>query len=183
MEGYINESEGHIETTIIAEGDLSGAGELRFLFVVSEDSIYCVWLNGESWHHHIARDMVPDEEGEVLAMTQGDTATVVRDFTVDDSWDTTFLTAVAFVQDWTTREVLQAVDFRATGVCGDTNGGETVTPGDGYIILNYLGDGPEPVSCWSANVNGVGGLTPSDGFWLLNFLGGGPPLTCAPCEF
>jgi hypothetical protein len=70
-----------------------------------------------------------------------------------------------------------------SGVCGDANGDQSVTPGDGYMVLNYLGAGPEPASCWAANVNGDGSITPGDGFHLLNYLGTGPELTCAPCEF
>jgi hypothetical protein len=67
-------------------------------------------------------------------------------------------------------------------MCGDVNGDESITPGDGYGILNYLGAGPQPASCYAANVNGDGALTPGDGFQLLNYLGAGPGLTCAPCE-
>jgi hypothetical protein len=70
-----------------------------------------------------------------------------------------------------------------TGRCGDTSDDGIVTPSDGYIILNYLGGGPSPASCWAANVNGDDQLTPSDGFNLLNHLGGGPPLDCQPCVF
>jgi agmatine/peptidylarginine deiminase len=68
-------------------------------------------------------------------------------------------------------------------VCGDANGDLLITPSDGYMVLNYLGAGPEPVSCFAANVNGDDGITPGDGYTLLNFLGGGAALDCAPCEF
>jgi hypothetical protein len=183
MEGTIGESSGHIETTIIAEGDLSGYGELRFMFCAAEDSVYDPWYWGIDWHHHIVRDMVPDENGEIITMNTGDTLVVVRDFAVDASWDTSYLTAVAFVQDWTSREVLQAVDLRASEVCGDSDGNGALTPSDGYVVLNYLGDEPPPVSCYAANVNGDNQLTPADGFWFLNYLGSGPDLDCQPCEF
>jgi hypothetical protein len=68
-------------------------------------------------------------------------------------------------------------------LCGDATGDDEVTPADGYTILNYLGSGPMPVTCWAANVNGDDVITPSDGYTLLNYLGGGPDLNCAPCEF
>ncbi len=68
-------------------------------------------------------------------------------------------------------------------LCGDTDGNGHVTPADGYVTLNYFGAGPQPVSCWSANVNGDDALAPSDGYHLLNFLGSGAPLNCAECEF
>jgi hypothetical protein len=68
-------------------------------------------------------------------------------------------------------------------LCGDANGDGNVTSGDGYMVLNYFGAGPQPVSCGAANVNGDSGLTTADGFHLLNYLGGGPVLNCAPCDF
>jgi hypothetical protein len=68
-------------------------------------------------------------------------------------------------------------------VCGDSDRTLEITPADGYFTLNYLGSGPQPLSCWAANVNGDSTLTPSDGYHLLNYLGVGPELDCAPCEF
>jgi PKD repeat protein len=68
------------------------------------------------------------------------------------------------------------------GICGDANGDEIVTTGDGYHILNYFGSGPPIPSCWVANVNGDGILTTADGYHILNYFGSGPALTCAPCE-
>jgi hypothetical protein len=182
MDGYINDTDGHIETTIIVEDDLSGYDSLRFIFCVVEDSLYEEWYNEVDWHHHIVRDMVPDEAGEPISLDLGDTLVIVRDFAVDSSWDTAHMTVVAFVQDWMTREVLQAVDFMAGDICGDADGSGQLTPSDGYMTLNYLGNGPEPISCWVANVNGDSGLTPADGFTILNLFGSGPDFVCAPCE-
>jgi hypothetical protein len=70
-------------------------------------------------------------------------------------------------------------------LCGDANGDGEVTSGDGFLILNYFGAGPQPAVCWSANVNGDGDLTTGDGFHLLNHFGdpGAFPLNCALCEF
>jgi hypothetical protein len=71
----------------------------------------------------------------------------------------------------------------AGGICGDANGDGIWAPSDGFYILNHLGSGPEPVSCWCANVNGDGELTSADGYHFLNFLGVGPDLDCQPCTF
>jgi hypothetical protein len=67
--------------------------------------------------------------------------------------------------------------------CGDADGSEGTTPADGYTVLNYLGSGPMPVSCWSANAAGGDGITPADGYQILNYLGAGPDPQCGPCEF
>jgi hypothetical protein len=67
--------------------------------------------------------------------------------------------------------------------CGNANGDDDVTTGDGFYILNYCGSLPRPVCCWSANVNGSSGISAADGFHLLNYLGTGPELDCEACEF
>jgi hypothetical protein len=69
------------------------------------------------------------------------------------------------------------------GLCGDANGDGSVTPSDGYTVLNYLGAGPSPVSCWAANAAGGDGITPADGYTILNYLGTSGTLTCEPCTF
>jgi hypothetical protein len=71
----------------------------------------------------------------------------------------------------------------AGGACGDANADGIWTPSDGFHILNYIGSGPEPVSCWAANTNGDGELTPADAYYIFNFLGAGPDLDCQPCTF
>jgi hypothetical protein len=81
-----------------------------------------------------------------------------------------------------------AVSYRGRGgeeLCGDANGDGSVTTGDGYQIMNHIGD-PEqfPLSSWwAANVNGAGDITPGDGYHLLNHFGDpvGFPLDCQPC--
>jgi hypothetical protein len=78
---------------------------------------------------------------------------------------------------------VDSVYVEPPGLCGDADGNGSVTSADGYWILNYLGAGPEPVSCFAANVNGDSGLTTADGYHLLNYLGTGPELSCAACEF
>jgi hypothetical protein len=70
------------------------------------------------------------------------------------------------------------------GLCGDANGVGGISSADGFYILNYLGAGSPPVSCWAANVGGGFSITSADGFYLLNYLGdpGSFPLNCAPCD-
>jgi predicted outer membrane repeat protein len=83
-------------------------------------------------------------------------------------------------------EVTVDMGYHYPGVpidCGDANGSGQVTSADGYLILNYLGSGPMPISCWAANVNGDNVLTTADGFYILNYLGAPVwPLNCQPCE-
>jgi hypothetical protein len=73
--------------------------------------------------------------------------------------------------------------FSLFKLCGDTNGDDIYTASDGFLTLNYFGSGPEPVSCWAANVNGDDELTTGDAYHFLNFLGAGSDVICVPCEF
>jgi hypothetical protein len=75
-----------------------------------------------------------------------------------------------------------SVDVQNIIQCGDANWSGFVTPSDGYQVLNYLGSGPPPASCWASNADGNDGLTPSDAYWKLNYLGVGPELECVPCD-
>jgi hypothetical protein len=65
--------------------------------------------------------------------------------------------------------------------CGDANGDDNVTSGDGYYILNYFGAGPAPVDQRAADVNGDCGLTTGDGYQLLNHFGSYAELECDNC--
>jgi hypothetical protein len=87
--------------------------------------------------------------------------------------------APSSIDYWPDWEAVNVVVHSA--ICGDANGDESLTTGDGYHILNYFGSGPDPVSCWAANVNGDGGLTTGDGYHLLNWFGSGPAIDCQPC--
>jgi hypothetical protein len=68
-------------------------------------------------------------------------------------------------------------------LCGDVNGNCQITTGDAFMILNYFGGGPQPISCWAANINGDDHLTTGDGFCLLGYFGSVAGLWCAECDF
>jgi hypothetical protein len=71
-------------------------------------------------------------------------------------------TGEEFVPSW------QFVSVEASdSLCGDTKGTCSLTTGDAFLLLNYFGGGPRPVSCWSADINGDGYITTGDGFMLL----------------
>jgi hypothetical protein len=160
--------------------------------VGSEDLTYAISVQGDSallsgeWTPMPIRSAdwlgVSPDAGTVTPGSQ-DTVEVLVDATGLDAgtyWATLRIDSDDPDESW----LLVPVELTVTeGVCGDANGDEIVTPSDGYMILNYLGAGPQPVSCWAANVNGDSGITPGDGFHLLNYLGAGADLTCAPCEF
>jgi hypothetical protein len=78
---------------------------------------------------------------------------------------------------------IYTIPWGPEGLCGDANGDGSITPSDGYTVLNYLGAGPQPASCWAANAAGGDGITPADGYTILNYLGTSGTLNCEPCTF
>jgi hypothetical protein len=90
---------------------------------------------------------------------------------------------VTMVDESPTVTVPDPTASKVCPLCGDANDDGYASSADGYTILNYFGAGPQPVMCWSANVNGDADLYPSDGYYLLNYFGAGPALDCQDCEF
>jgi hypothetical protein len=111
MQGGITGRAGYVNTFIEVIDDVSMYNDLRLMFVVYENNITYSWPNGISHHMFIARDMIPGVNGEQLTLAQGDTLTVTREFTLDPSWSVDDISAAAFVQDFNSKFVLQAVDF------------------------------------------------------------------------
>jgi hypothetical protein len=66
-------------------------------------------------------------------------------------------------------------------LCGDANGDEAVTTGDGYYILNYFGSGAPPADVRAADANGDCILTTGDGYHVLNHFGSTAELQCDLC--
>jgi hypothetical protein len=66
-------------------------------------------------------------------------------------------------------------------LCGDGNGDEAVTTGDGYYILNYFGSGSPPADTRAADANGDCILTTGDGYHVLNHFGSTADLQCDLC--
>ena len=79
---------------------------LRLRLAVIESEVFLPY--GGRTVHHVMRDYVPDTLGLSLTMTQGDTDHSEQ-FIIDPAWIPENCDIVVFVQDDTTREVLQAV--------------------------------------------------------------------------
>jgi hypothetical protein len=68
-------------------------------FVITEDSLYYVGPNNDPWHNHVARDYLPDHNGEVVTIPPGDSLILSRSFTIDPTWDETMIELVTWIQD------------------------------------------------------------------------------------
>ncbi|HEC78754.1 MAG TPA: Omp28-related outer membrane protein [candidate division WOR-3 bacterium] len=84
----------------------------RVLFVITEDSLYYAAPNGDYWHNHVARDYIPNQNGQSVSIAPGDSVTVTQSFTIQSGWDDSMCEIVTFIQNPTlasdsTKEVWQ----------------------------------------------------------------------------
>lgn len=99
---------GIIKATIIAT-DVINATNLRLFFIICEDSIRFS-LSGayDSVFNHVMRAIIPNENGIACALTLGDSLNQEVSFTLMPGWNRTQLKVISFVQDMTTKEILQS---------------------------------------------------------------------------
>jgi hypothetical protein len=69
--------------------------------VVTEDSIYYPTPNGDTWHNHVCRDMVPNIYGTPVVLAPGGYDTAYQHFTIDTSWVDAKCNVVVWLQNMT----------------------------------------------------------------------------------
>ncbi|OPX17931.1 hypothetical protein BXT86_03840 [candidate division WOR-3 bacterium 4484_100] len=76
----------------------------RVIFVITEDSLYYSGPNGDVWHNHVARDYLPDQNGQTVSIAPGDSITLSQPFTIQSGWDENMCQIVTWIQS----DVLQS---------------------------------------------------------------------------
>lgn len=101
------------------QNDSASAITARVYFVITEDSLYHLDPNGHEWHNKVARDFLPDENGEPVTIDPGQTVDVTRPFTIDAAWEETRCNIVTWIQaDLPSREGLQAGKIKIMDLVG-----------------------------------------------------------------
>ena len=68
--------------------------------MITEDSLYYTGApNGDLWHNHVARDYIPNQNGQFVSISAGDSLTVTYGFTIQAGWDENRCDIIAFIQD------------------------------------------------------------------------------------
>ena len=97
--------QGHLGIVLRNPTDNSVTGQLQV--VLGERSIYYPWQGIDSLYT-VERSMLPDASGESVTIPSHDSLVKTRDFTVDPAWAATHCDLIAFVQNNSTKEMIQA---------------------------------------------------------------------------
>ena len=106
IELYVDAQSGEVTATINKVGDVT-ANNLKFFMVMTESHIKRIW-QGQDELNFVVRDMIPNQNG--VAMTDEETQSFTH--TLDlEGYDRNNCEIVAWVQNYSNKEVLQAVKF------------------------------------------------------------------------
>ncbi len=89
---------GRVITTVTVDSAVNFVAPKLRIALVESDILYNA-PNGETEHHQIMRDMIPDAEGRLLTLGPGATVVDTQEFVVDSAWVAENCAIVAFVQD------------------------------------------------------------------------------------
>ena len=70
-------------------------------FAITEDSLYYLSSNGDTWHNHVCRDYVPNQNGTPVTLAAGATDTVTVPYALDSSWVEKRVKLVVYLQNTT----------------------------------------------------------------------------------
>lgn len=119
------------------QNDSAAAITARVYFVITEDSLYHLDPNGHAWHNHLARDMLPDQTGELVTIDPGQVLDISRNFTIDASWNEDKCYIVTWIQaDAPSRNVYQAGEVEVMDLVGIEENTLTEVPQSYITLLN-----------------------------------------------
>ena len=85
--------------------------------VLTESNIPFVWFN-QTTVENVNRLMIPDQNGTPVNLNTGESTTINLTFTPDASWNIANCEMVFFLQNMTSKEILQGVKYSLPGLVG-----------------------------------------------------------------
>ncbi len=164
----IDITESTTDTKVTATVDVSStealSGKKLHIVVVEGHHYYAnAGSNGEKDFNHIARLMLPDHNGTMLDLAAGEKKSFSQEFTLDPGWTPSEIYIVAFVEDPSTKQVLQVGTDRGSPRIETTTATTIIQqskePGSWPAILNTNSSGEYTVEIeqklpkeWSTSV-------------------------------
>ncbi len=117
--GYFEEGsrEGSLSIGVTALGTTSGNKDLQVILV--ENNLYYMGTNGYPDHHNVMRDMIPNANGTPIVLTGRSTTTTNIDFVVPIEVLIENARLVIFVQDPSTKAILNATGVSVLSIVAD----------------------------------------------------------------
>ncbi len=149
-----------------------------FHFVIIERNIPDAWYSGMTELDFVVRDMVPDENGQEVAIVSGDSLVLTRDYFIDPGWDIYKCQFVGFIQR-STKEIIQGASLagsylvqKSYSLSGDDDGDGFNEPGETMnlsVQVHNLG-GPSPLALVEATTADTF-VTINNGLWNIGPIG------------
>jgi hypothetical protein len=140
----------HLDIKLRNETGTAVDGQLQV--ALCENHIYNVWGNLDSVQH-VTRTMLPSAAGEAVSVPANDSITRTRDFTVDAAWVARDCEIVVFVQNTSSRTIVQGahigvyqvpqLEFRRYAKAYPEPGGDA----DLTVFLRNIGTGSSASVC------------------------------------
>lgn len=106
IELYVDAQSGEVTATVNKVGDVT-ANNLKFFMVLTESNIQRIW-QGLNELNFVVRDMLPNQNGTTMTDEETQSFTETLDL---EGYDRNNCEIVAWVQNYSNKEVLQAVKF------------------------------------------------------------------------
>ena len=100
-----------LDISVTATDEITFSSLRLFCVLVESDLLYSGRV-----YDQVMRDMIPNANGETFDIENGETVNFERDFTVDNNLLVDMCDIVVFVQDRTTREILQTARVPVTNI-------------------------------------------------------------------
>ena len=143
--GVTQVSGNHLQVNVTATKIYPYAGaSIRLNLVLTESHIPEIWQTNMTEVNYVCRKMYPDHNGMAADFSADSTVSLDYDISVDTSWDFNKCELVAFLQDYTSKEVLQVEKVKLGALGIEDPQGITIStwPNPASGVLNVSSDVP-----------------------------------------
>ncbi len=104
-------------TVTVSKPEADTNTNVKLHAVLTESNIPQVWFN-QTTVENVNRLMIPDQNGTLVTLDTGETTTVNLTFTPNASWNVANCEMVFFLQNMTSKEILQGVKYSLAALVG-----------------------------------------------------------------
>ena len=110
------------------------AHPMHLIFAVTQSHIQQNW-EGQTHLEYVNRLMTPDYNGTIVDLTSNDPQTVTLNFNMDANWPIADCEFIAFVQDYSTKEIQQTIKRAIIDLSADFTASSTTVSKNGMVTF------------------------------------------------